>query len=70
MLWQQMESAYTFSNPRDAWLLQGACSRFRELINGIGPKADELENDIFGKLWIKQDSDSKRADSKATEHDL
>lgn len=54
-------SAWMFIYPRDPWLLQEYVKAFEHqqcvLIIWIGPKADlpELENEIFGPMWMKLD---------------
>lgn len=52
-------SAWMFIYPRDACLLRKYVKVFggqqcRHII-WIGPKADELENEVFGPVWIKED---------------
>ena len=52
-------SAWMFIYPRDTWLLQQYVRAFGdqkcELIIWIGPRADQLENDVFGDMWMKED---------------
>lgn len=54
-------SAWMFIYPRDAWLLRKYVQAFGdqkcELIIWIGPTVDllELEDDFFGKKWIRED---------------
>ena len=51
-------SAWMFIYPRDTWLLQQYVRAFGdrkcELIIWIGPRADQLENDVFGDMWMKE----------------
>ena len=76
-------SAWMFVYPRDTWLLQEYVRAFGEqkceLIIWIGPRADQLENDVFGGMWMKEDLENcglrdyetmtlwrrRKADSKA-----
>ena len=50
-------SAWMFVYPRDIWLLREYVQVFGgqkcHLIIWIGPRADQLESEFFGEMWIK-----------------
>ena len=52
-------SAWMFIYPRDTRLLQRYVRAFGdqkcELIISIGPRADQLKNDVFREMWMKED---------------
>lgn len=52
-------NAWMFVYPRDVWLLQEYVQAFGgqkcHLIIWIGPRADQLESNFFGAMWLKED---------------
>ena len=52
-------SAWMFVYPRDVWLLREYVQAFGgqkcHLIIWIGPRADQLEREFFGEMWIKEE---------------
>lgn len=51
--------AWMFVYPSDVWLLQEYVQAFGgqkcHLIIWIGPRADQLESEFFGAMWLKED---------------
>ena len=51
--------AWMFVYPRDVWLLRKYVQAFGgqkcEVIIWVGPRADQLESEFFGDMWIKEE---------------
>ena len=52
-------SAWMFVYPRDVWLLREYVRVFGgqkcRLIIWIGPRADQLDSEFFGEMWVKEE---------------